>query len=370
MKNAASPILAIGLMSGTSCDGLDIAYCEFSRQATGWGYKILAAKTVGYSDSFVKKLQEAAAMSGKDLMRFDREFGSFCGKAVVEFLAEYRLEAPAVVASHGHTIFHTPALGVTCQIGSGAALYAACSIPVACDFRSVDVALGGQGAPLVPIGDQLLFADYDYCLNLGGISNISFKQNDRLVAFDICPVNMALNELAALLNMPYDKDGAAAAAGKVSASMLNELNELDFYAQPAPKSLGKEWFEQSFQPVMEKYKRLSVNDRLATCSEHMAFQMAEVVRAQCLAPQHSTSPSPQKLLATGGGAFNKHLMKRFAELLKDTCTVVIPDAQTVAFKEALIFGLLGVMRIEKENNVMSSATGSSRDHCGGALYGI
>lgn len=362
MKNPESSIVAIGLMSGTSCDGLDIAYCEFSRQETGWAYKILAAKTVGYSDSFVKKLQEAAAMSGKDLMRFDREFGSFCGKAVQEFLAEYRLEAPAVVASHGHTIFHTPASGVTCQIGSGAALYAACYIPVACDFRSVDVALGGQGAPLVPMGDQLLFPAYDYCLNLGGISNISFKKNGQLTAFDICPVNMALNELAAALNMPYDKDGAAAAAGKVNASMLKELNELDFYTQPAPKSLGKEWFEQSFQPVLDKYKRLSVNDRLATCSEHMAFQMSEAIKA--------VQVQDTKLLATGGGAFNKHLMKRFAELLKDTCTVVIPDAQTVAFKEALIFGLLGVLRVEKENNVMSCATGSSRDHCGGALYGI
>ena len=362
MKNPASSILAIGLMSGTSCDGLDIAYCEFSRHTTGWRYKILAAKTVEYSDSFVKKLQEAAAMSGKDLMRFDREFGSFCGKAVVDFLAEYRLEAPAVVASHGHTIFHTPALGVTCQIGSGAALYAACSIPVACDFRSVDVALGGQGAPLVPLGDQLLFADYDFCLNLGGISNISYQKNNRLIAFDICPVNMALNELAGLLHMPYDKDGAAAAAGKINASMLNELNDLDFYSQAAPKSLGIEWFEQSFHPVLEKYKRLSVNDRLATCSEHMAFQMSEVIK--------TTQIQDTKLLATGGGAFNKHLMKRFAELLKDTCQVEIPDAQTVAFKEALIFGLLGVLRIEKENNVMSSATGSSRDHCGGALYGI
>lgn len=362
MKNTTSSITAIGLMSGTSCDGLDIAYCEFSKHADHWSYTILTAQTVEYTDSFVKKLQDASSMSGKDLMRFDREFGSFCGKAVMEFLAENRLEAPAVIGSHGHTVFHTPALGVTCQIGAGAALYAASSIPVACDFRSVDVALGGQGAPLVPLGDQLLFSAYDYCLNLGGISNISYQKNGTLVAFDICPVNMVLNHLAALLGVAYDKDGAAAAAGKVSAAMLEELNQLDFYQQPAPKSLGKEWFDQSFLPVLEKYKRLSINDRLATCSEHMAFQMAEAIKA--------TQPNDQKLLATGGGAFNKHLMQRFAELLKETCTVEIPDTQTVAFKEALIFGLLGVLRLQKENNVMSSATGSSRDHCGGALYGI
>lgn len=362
MKNTASSFTAIGLMSGTSCDGLDIAYCEFFKHSDHWTYTITAAKTVGYTDSFVKKLQDASTMSGKDLMRFDREFGSFCGKAVLEFLAEHRLEVPAVIGSHGHTIFHTPAQGVTCQIGSGASLYAACSIPVACDFRSVDVALGGQGAPLVPLGDQLLFSSYDYCLNLGGISNISYRKNATVIAFDICPVNMVLNHLAGLLGATYDKDGAAAAAGKMSSAMLDELNQLDFYKQPAPKSLGKEWFEQSFMPVLEKYKRLSINDRLATCSEHIAFQMAETVKA--------TQPDNQKLLATGGGAFNKHLMKRFAELLKGKCTVEIPDAQTVAFKEALIFGLLGVLRMQKENNVMSSATGSSRDHCGGALYGI
>lgn len=362
MKNSAASITAIGLMSGTSCDGLDIAYCEFSKHSDHWTYTIQAAKTVGYTDSFVEKLQNASSMSGKDLMRFDREFGSFCGKVVLEFLAENRLEVPAIIGSHGHTIFHTPALGVTCQIGSGASLYAACSIPVACDFRSIDVALGGQGAPLVPLGDQLLFSAYDYCLNLGGISNISYRENNTLVAFDICPVNMTLNHLAALLGVAYDKDGTAAATGKLSASMLEELNRLDFYQQPAPKSLGKEWFDQSFLPILEKYKRLSINDRLATCSEHMAFQMAEVIKA--------TQASNKRLLATGGGALNKHLMKRFSELLKGICTVEIPDTQTVAFKEALIFGLLGVLRLQKENNVMSSATGSSRDHCGGALYGV
>jgi anhydro-N-acetylmuramic acid kinase len=362
MKNSIASITAIGLMSGTSCDGLDIAYCEFFKGSDGWRYKIHAAKTVSYTDSFVKKLQEAPSMSGKDLMGFDREFGSFCGKAVLDFLAENRLEKPAVIGSHGHTVFHTPALGVTCQIGSGASLYAASAIPVACDFRSIDVALGGQGAPLVPLGDQLLFSEYDYCLNLGGISNISYRKNDTLVAFDICPVNMVLNHLSALLGVAYDKDGMAASAGKVNTSLLEELNKLDFYPQASPKSLGKEWVDQAFMPVLEKYRRLSVNDRLATCCEHMAFQMAEVIKA--------TGAEDKKLLATGGGAFNKHLMKRFAELLKGICTVEIPDAQTVGFKEALIFGLLGVLRLEKENNVMCSATGSSRDHCGGALYGI
>ena len=363
MKNSTLHIHAIGLMSGTSCDGLDIAYCEFSRLSGNWSYKILAAKTVDYSASILKKLQGAQDMNGKGLMFFDREFGAFCGNAVVDFLSETKLPIPVVIGSHGHTVFHAPAEGVSCQIGSGAALYAHSAIPVACDFRSVDVALGGQGAPLVPLGDQLLFSSYDYCLNLGGISNISYQKDNRLIAFDICPVNMALNYLSGLLSMPYDKGGAVAASGKIDDGLLNVLNALDFYSLPAPKSLGKEWFDQTFLPALQKFEFLSVEDRLATCTEHMAMKMASTVKA-------SGKNNSQRLLATGGGAFNTHLMTRFAYHLKEVCIVEIPDPQTVAFKEALIFALLGVLRLQKENNVLSSATGSSRDHCGGALYGV
>lgn len=361
MKNSALPIRAIGLMSGTSCDGLDIAYCEFSKQGDKWNYNIVAATTFDYSSAFIDKLHHAFSMSGHELIHFDREFGNFCGKKVSEFLAEKKLPKPDVVGSHGHTIFHAPAQGVTLQIGSGASLYAACSIPVACDFRSIDVALGGQGAPLVPIGDHLLFSTYNYCLNLGGISNISFTQNNRLIAFDICPVNMALNYLSGLLGMPYDKDGAIAASSTVDEDLLSALNQLEFYTLPAPKSLGKEWFELSFMPVLKRFNHLTVEVQLATCVEHMAFQMANAVKT------HATGNL--QLLATGGGAFNKQLMKRFTQLLEGICTVVIPDAQTVAFKEALVFALLGTLRLQKETNVWSSTTGSSRDHCGGALYG-
>ncbi|HSZ72064.1 MAG TPA: anhydro-N-acetylmuramic acid kinase [Cytophagaceae bacterium] len=363
MKNPTLHIHAIGLMSGTSCDGLDIAYCEFSRISNNWSYKILAAKTVDYSVPFLKKLKEAQDMQGKDLMLFDREFGAFCGKAVLDFLSETKLPVPEVIGSHGHTVFHVPAQGMTCQIGSGATLYAHTSIPVASDFRSIDVALGGQGAPLVPLGDQLLFSSYDYCLNLGGISNISYQKDHQLIAFDICPVNMVLNYLSGLLGMPYDKGGATAASAKIDDTLLTVLNDLDFYALPPPKSLGKEWFDHTFLPALQSFNHLSVESQLATCTEHMALKMAEAVKA-------SGKNNTQRLLATGGGAFNTHLMTRFAHHLKGICTVEIPDPQTVAFKEALIFALLGALRLQKEKNVWSSATGSRRDHCGGALYGI
>ncbi len=362
MKNLDQNITAIGLMSGTSCDGLDIAYCCFHAQSGKWSYSIEAAETIAYEKSMLSKLQHTTSMSGLELMSFDREFGFFCGQAVHAFLQKNALPPPQIIGSHGHTVFHTPQTGLTYQLGSGAALFAACSIPVACDFRSVDVALDGQGAPLVPIGDRLLFGEYDYCLNLGGISNISFTHEQKTIAFDICPVNMVLNYLAEKTGVPYDQDGKLAASGTVDILLLEKLNGLDFYTQPAPKSLGKEWFEEHFLPLIQAHESLGIPSLLATCTEHIAEQMAYVVKIH--------AKTNQRLLATGGGAFNTHLMKRFAEKLHGHCEIKPVDTQTIAFKEALIFALLGVLRYRGENNVLCSSTGSRHDHCGGALYGI
>lgn len=362
MKNLDQNITAIGLMSGTSCDGLDIAYCHFHVQSGKWTYVIEAAETMAYEKNMLTQLKQTTSMSGLELMNFDREFGFFCGQAVQRFLEKYNLASPQIVGSHGHTVFHTPETGLTFQLGSGAAMYAACSIPVACDFRSVDIALGGQGAPLVPMGDRLLFGEYDYCLNLGGISNISFIQDNQTVAFDICPVNMVLNYLAEKTGLAYDEDGKLAASGKVDASLLEKLNRLDFYTQQGPKSLGKEWFDQHFLPIVRAHESLGIPALLATCTEHIATQMAQVITIH--------EQTNKRLLATGGGAFNKHLMNVFSEKLHGYCTVELVDKETIAFKEALIFALLGVLRYKEENNVLCSSTGSRRDHCGGALYGI
>jgi anhydro-N-acetylmuramic acid kinase len=362
MKNLDLEIKAIGLMSGTSCDGLDIAYCHFRRHAEKWGYDIVASETLEYDRMLLEQLQNAASMTGLELLSLDRSFGTFCGKAVKGFIEKRGLTAPDIIGSHGHTVFHTPPTGLTYQLGSGASLHAACGIPVACDFRSVDVALGGQGAPLVPMGDRLLFSEYDYCLNLGGISNISYAEGNTTIAFDICPVNMILNYLAGQVGMVYDKDGAIAASGTVDDKLLIKLNQLDFYRQHAPKSLGKEWFEDHFLPLIQQEQALGIPNLLATCVEHIAEQMAKVITGN--------NKQGQRLLATGGGAFNTHLMECFAAKLKGACTIEWVDAQTIAFKEALIFALLGVLRYTGENNVFSSATGSAKDHCGGALYGI
>jgi len=364
MKNSDHNISAIGLMSGTSCDGLDIAYCQFTLQSGKWTYAIVAADTIAYDEAFLAKLQAAPNMTGLALMNFDREFGTFCGKAVTAFLQQHKLPVPQVIGSHGHTIFHTPTSGLTYQLGSGASLYAACNIPVACDFRSIDVALGGQGAPLVPMGDRLLFSAYDYCLNLGGISNISFTKEDHTIAFDICPVNMALNYLANEAGMAYDEGGQLAASGQVDPTLLAAMHQLDFYRQAAPKSLGKEWFDLHFLPLLQNNASLGIASLMATCVEHMAEEMALIIK------NNSTKTKQEQLLATGGGAFNTHLMDVFTEKLKDVCDVVVVDQKTIAFKEALIFALLGVLRCYGKNNVLSSATGSERDHCGGAIYGV
>ena len=362
MKNSEQNITAIGLMSGTSCDGLDIAYCEFNYQLEKWSYKILASETLAYDASLLYKLKGAVSMSGLALMQLDRDFGTYCGKSILTFLMKNNLPAPNIIGSHGHTVFHTPETGLTYQLGSGASIYGACDIPVACDFRSVDVALGGQGAPLVPLGDQLLFSEYDYCLNLGGISNISFEQEGKIIGFDICPVNMVLNYLAQKAGFEYDKDGELAASGKVNTELLSTLNRLEFYKENGPKSLGKEWFDTNFLPLIQIHESLGINNLLATAVEHIAEQMAATI--------HLHKKNNARLLATGGGAFNKHLMQVFTQKLKGVCSVEIVDTQTVAFKEALIFGLLGALRLLKEKNVLCSATGSSRDHCGGALYGV
>ena len=353
----------IGIMSGTSLDGLDIAYCEFSKKGSKWTYAIKAAATLGYSAERKTKFSDLMHASGEALMREDAAFGKFIGEQVKKFIKSKKIK-PAFVSSHGHTIFHQPGIGFTFQIGSGAAIHAACALPVVSDFRSVDVSLKGQGAPLVPIGDQLLFGEYDFCLNLGGISNISFKNKTRRIAFDISPVNMVMNALAAVKGLEYDKDGKLAASGVIHPELLSSLNSLDFYKKKFPKSLGKEWIDLHVFPLVNALD-ISVEDKLATVCEHIAIQIQLVVEK---ALKNAARKKPS-LFITGGGAFNKFLISRIKDALIGKAEVIVPDKNTVMFKEALIFAFLGVLRIRNEHNALSSVTGASRDNIGGALYG-
>lgn len=353
----------IGLMSGTSLDGIDLAHCEFEFIKDAIKYNIKAAETIAYSEYFIEKLQELQKCDTITFFEIDRMLGFHYGEIINSFLKRNNIIEYDAVCSHGHTIFHQPDKKFTIQVGHGAAIAAKIKKTVVCDFRSLDVALGGQGAPLVPIGDKLLFSDYNFCLNLGGISNITLYHNDIAtpIAFDICPVNMILNNLAEFFNQKYDKDGEIARSGTIEQALLNELNALDYYHQKPPKSLGKEWFLANFLPIIEK-STISVKDKMATVCEHIAIQISKCVK------ENLNNVSSNNLLVTGGGAHNVFLIERIQNNLEKRAKIIVPEKKIVDFKEALIFGLLGVLRLRKEQNTLKSVTGAEVNSIGGCVY--
>ena len=344
----------LGLMSGSSLDGLDLALCHFEKTPGRWEYDVVAAQTFPYHDALRSQLAKAIELPAYEFVKLDVALGSFFADTVLAFLSGQPVK-PDFIASHGHTTFHQPAIGLTSQIGSGAVIASRTGITTICDFRTTDVALGGQGAPLVPIGDELLFGHYDACLNLGGFSNISFRQDGRRVAFDISPCNMALNYLANQLGKAYDEDGEIARSGTMDQALFDRLNNLDFYRITGAKSLGKEWFDAVFRPCLDQ-SELPVADQLRTVTEHIAFRLA----------QSSDGKRGETMLVTGGGARNVFLIERLRTIgAKD---IVIPDEQTIDFKEAIIFAFLGVLRMRGEVNCLSAVTGARKDSCGGTVY--
>jgi len=344
---------ALGLMSGTSLDGLDMAICHFEYTSGKWSYTILAAETLAYSNEWKSRLSSAMDLSGLQLSQLDVDLGSWIGEKARDFLNRHN-EHAEFIASHGHTVFHQPEHSLTLQIGKGSHIAAATQLPVISDFRSLDVALGGQGAPLVPIGDKLLFGEYDFCLNLGGIANISFELMGQRMAFDICPLNMALDLLARQLDLPFDDSGEIARSGSVNLTLLNQLNSLSFYATDPPKSLGKEWFDQEFYPLLRR-SGLSFRDLLSTCTEHMAIQIAQVVKGW-----------NGRMLVTGGGGWNTFLIERIQSHV--TAELIVPDKLLVNFKEALIFAFLGVLRWNELANTMDSVTGAKQACSAGVIW--
>jgi len=344
----------IGLMSGTSLDGLDIAYCEFRYANCQWDHTILYAETIPYSEEWFERLSGLPESTAAEFAAADHCFGHLLGRLSREFIEKYDIKAD-FIASHGHTVFHRPGKGFTSQIGNGAAIKAEATLPVICDFRSGDVALGGQGAPLVPAGDRLLFSRYDFCLNLGGFANVSYDHQGDRIAFDICPVNIVLNSLAGNAGLPYDKDGSLAAKGKVNDQLLEKLNSLPYYSQTGPKSLGKEWIDEILRPLLESAE-LTNEDILSTFCTHIAHQIAS---------QTGTDDS-KKLLATGGGVNNKYLISLIRSMIKPQ--LIIPDLLTVNYKEALIFAFLGVLRRRNEINCLKTVTGAKQDGSFGAMY--
>lgn len=348
----ATTMRIVGMMSGTSLDGVDMAVCDIDKT----GYNVLAATTVPYPAEWRERLSTLEHASAYDYALAHAELGHYMGRLVRNFLDESGLSAEAV-ASHGHTIFHQPHLGLTTQIGDGDAIAAECGLQVISNFRTLDVALGGQGAPLVPIGDRLLFGRYDACLNLGGIANISYDNSDsQRIAFDICPCNMLLNRLATRLGLDYDPDGENARRGNVDTALLATMDALPYYRQAPPKSLGKEWFMANIWPL---FALGETTDLLRTAVEHTAKQTAKVVNQQQL----------KTMLVTGGGAHNTFLIKCLRTLCPGTA-ITVPDPLTVDYKEAIVFALLGYLRLTGQTNTLRSVTGASSDSIGGTLSGL
>ena len=346
----------IGVMSGTSLDGIDLAWCHFSRKENGgWDYRIEKAVTIPYPDDFRQRLSNAQELSALEYVKLNNDVAECFAKAINDWLGDD--PRPDFLASHGHTVFHQPDIGLTTQIGNGAVLAAKTKILTVCDFRTKDVALGGQGAPLVPIGDELLFGEYDACLNLGGFSNISYRIDNQRIAYDISPCNMALNKLANLAGLSYDKDGLLAKEGTLIPELRQTLNDLGYYHQKPPKSLGKEWYDDVFAPVLNPFlSNHSVADLLRTVVAHIADQIIANV------PEKART-----LLVTGGGAHHSFLIEQIQNQ-RDTLKVIVPDPLIIDYKEALIFAFLGLLRLTGENNCLRSVTGAREDNCGGCVY--
>ena len=344
----------IGVMSGTSLDGIDIAEISFSyTEDNVLSFSLGIAETIPYSDTWKSILQEAIHYSKGRLDTLNKKYTAHLAKTITAFISKNKLQSIDAVCSHGHTILHQPDKGVTLQIGNLPELATLLQQTVVCDFRVQDVFLGGQGAPLVPIGDQLLFANYDYCLNLGGFANCSSEIDGIRIAYDICPVNIVLNSLAEKIGLPYDEDGKIASNSKVDQTLLRQLNALPFYKAAAPKSLGLEWVQQFVFPLLAGAK-ISVQDKIATFTEHIAQQLA------------AQFEPASTILVTGGGTYNSFLLEQLRQHNK--VRVELPTPQLIEFKEALVFGLLGVLRLRNEINCLASVTGAKNDHSSGVIF--
>lgn len=343
----------IGLMSGTSCDGLDLVCCSFENISGRYSYEMIASDFVPYSNSFARSLKEAIHLSSSELIEFHHSYGNYLGEEVLRFISKFKLENIDCIASHGHTVLHRPGKGYTFQIGHGQNIAQKVKSTVVSDFRTQDVILGGQGAPLVPIGDHYLFGDYDACINLGGFSNISLMEDKERVAFDICPFNILMNPIATRLGKDFDENGNFASEGILNHELLEALNEITYYAKPTPKSLALEDVQTVFNPVIQAFD-LSEKDVLRTLLEHYVEQIIQVL------------PQKAKILLTGGGVKNGC----FIALLKNRYIgeLIIPDEKIVDFKESIVFAFLGYLRLLDMPNVLASVTGAAKDHSSGCIF--
>ena len=351
----------IGIMSGSSMDGIDLALCNISVEDGKYSYSIEAKHTYAYDDKWRVRLSQLRKADALAYAKTDVFYGHYLGGLVNDFVETYDLQ-PDLVASHGHTVFHYPDELITRQVGDGASLSAICGLPVVSDFRSMDVAKGGEGAPLVAIGDELLFAEYDYCLNIGGFANISGLVGEYRVAFDVSPANILLNRVARDLNLAYDHDGEIAAKGAINYALLADLNDIDFYKMPFPKSLNRDWINEELWHLVKEGEKLSPEDKMKTFVDHIATQIGKSINYIS-----RNQAAGKRVLVTGGGAFNNTLMDYIRT--HSEAEFIIPDHDLVKYKEALIFALMGVLRVENNINIRKTFTGAKSDSLSGSLNG-
>ena len=331
----------------------------FGKSKTNGIFQLKKTTTIDYSPELTECLKKAITLSAVELLAMDISYGQFLGKTASQFLSSNNLNAD-LVASHGHTVHHRPDLGFTLQIGNGQQIANTTGLKTICDFRSKDISLGGQGAPLVPIGDHLFFNQYKYCLNLGGISNISLEKDGIRIAYDIGIANMLLNYICEKIGLDYDENGAIARSGTTDRQLLDKLNGLDYYSLPFPKSTGYEWFEKEIIPLIDSAD-ITEADLLSTSVQHICEQIAAAVLS------HSTEDG-ERLMITGGGAFNTYLVEVLQAELHNRIEIIIPDEKLVSFKEALVFAFMGLLREQDEINIYSSVTGSAKDSSSGLTY--
>ena len=343
----------IGLMSGTSIDGVDLVYANFFYDKH-WSFKILKSKTYEYDEDWQNILKNLIDKDHNSIKLIDKNYTKLLSKYISSFIEDFSIKKIDFISSHGHTALHDPSNSITYQIGNLKELSDYIGLKVICDFRAQDVKLGGQGAPLVPVGEKYIFPEYDNLINLGGFANITIKSNNNLTAYDICPVNIVFNHLSNLRHLKYDDKGKIASSGKLNIELFDCLQSLDYYKQISPKSLGVEWVNKNILPLINSFSEIPLKDLLNTFSKHFASQIASNIK------------SAKKTLITGGGAYNDYLIQNIINLTESE--IIIPSSEIVENKEALIFGFLGVLKDLNINNCYSSVTGATKDHSSGNIF--
>lgn len=356
----------IGLMSGSSLDGLDIAYCEINCDESNWSYQIKIAETIPFTPKWKLRLEKLVLQNAVTYIKTHAYLGHYFGELTKAFIEKHKLfDEVDFIASHGQTVFHQPDKGFTSQIGDPSAIAVKTGLPVIADFRNVDVALEGQGTPIAPVVDKLFFSKYRFLLNMGGIANLTFQENGvPKAAFDITPVNLILNKMAGKMHLDFDRDGDIARSGNIIDNLYSDLNQSHYYAKDYPKSLSGGWVSKVMAPLVARYRE-PIPDKLRTLCEHISYQIAEAIKLVAEREGAVISENEQ-MIVSGGGALNKYLVELIDQ--KSPVTVVVPDEQTIHFKESLLMCLMGVLRVRNEVNCISAVTGSKFDNIGGAIY--